>query len=90
MLCLEVTIASYIFTSSAELNSYADAVWDHMSSDEQIEFEDSNDCQGYDGCRIAIQEDLQTNAVIICWVCSAAALYQMGMISVGCILCKAL
>ena len=88
----------FVFTSSDDLQQFAEKQWESLSEEERQDFEQNNDCCGFEtvagsdciGCYDKIQDQLQAHLMIIGWVCIAIFIYQIGLVFFGCCLCKKL
>mmetsp|Transcript_73053 Transcript_73053/g.116521 ORF Transcript_73053/g.116521 Transcript_73053/m.116521 type:complete len:227 (-) Transcript_73053:208-888(-) len=97
-LILEIVAVIFVFTAADDLKRFAEKQWDSLSAADQQAFEIQNDCCGFEtvegsgcvGCYNTIEETLQANLMIIGWVAVGVAVYQLGMLLFGCILCNKL
>ena len=102
ILCLLLQIIAVIFAFAAtdDLKRFAEKQWESLSSSDREEFESNNDCCGFEtgtegcgdqiGCYNVIEDKLKEHLLIIGWICIAVFVYQLGLVSFSCFLCKKL
>eukprot|EP01084_Bolivina_argentea_P167162 290176_1 len=79
---IAICCSVYTFLSASKLNEYSKTQWNNFSIDEQIQFQNDNNCIGYygsNGCSNAMQNNLQNNLTIIGLVSVCVAMYQLIM-----------
>eukprot|EP01084_Bolivina_argentea_P298907 515182_1 len=98
-LLLEIIAVIFVFTAADDLKKFAERQWDSLSSADQKKFEQDNDCCGFEtnederctgmiGCYNKIEQQLQNNLLIIGWICIGVFIYQTGLVTFACCLCK--
>mmetsp|Transcript_10959 Transcript_10959/g.9859 ORF Transcript_10959/g.9859 Transcript_10959/m.9859 type:complete len:223 (-) Transcript_10959:219-887(-) len=85
-LCLFITIIIYLSLKSQNLNHYTLNQWNALSQREQTEYQTNNNCSDYDSCKDNIQDSFQYNLSFITWISVMISVYQIVMISIGCVL----
>eukprot|EP01083_Nonionella_stella_P017013 47511_1 len=95
-LLLEVVAVIFVFTATDDLKNFAEKQWDSLDTSQQEAFEKENDCCGFEtqedsdciGCYDQIEDELQSNLLLIGWVCIGVFVYQLCLVCFGCFLCK--
>ena len=85
-LFLFITISCYLSISSSNLNHYTEDQWNQLSKTEQTQYQTENNCNNYNQCKPKIENTFQYNLSIINWISIILSIYQIIMISIGCIL----
>lgn len=90
MLCLilEIIGITLIFTDENLIRKSVESQWDNLSEEQQMQYEDDNDCDGFDDCYDSLESGLKSNLHIIGGITIGIFVYQLMMTIMSCCLCR--